>query len=301
MTVILRALIASGEAISWEVVLNEGLPEALLSSLLQSPYLSALVLSFLRGDEPFRILSIREYLEDPEHSLEMLMVRERGGDSSLVHVKRLPEPYSEIIKLNTELANHIRQMSATLAELKENNERLIKQISDVALELSALLRGIAIKQRETEELANRDPLTGAYNRRYLSEELLRRLCFVEPDLDRVVYVIMDLDGFKAINDKFGHARGDEVLRTFASEVMGQIREGKDFLVRMGGDEFLLVLCGVDEGVAKQILRRLEERLAQKDIRFSWGMLCGRELSGKGFDEIYREIDRAMYEMKGAKR
>lgn len=301
MMALLRAMLDGGGSLLWEAILNEGFPEALLSSLLRSPYLSALVLSFLGGDEPFRMLSMREYLEDPEHSLDMLLVRERGGDSALVHVKRLPEPYREIVKLNTELANHIRHMSATLAELKENNERLIKQVSDVALELSVLLRGMAIKQRETEELANRDPLTGAYNRRYLTEELLRRLCFAEPELDRVVYVIMDLDGFKAINDRFGHAKGDEVLKTFAAEVMGQIREGNDFLVRMGGDEFLLVLCGVDEPAAKQVLKRLEERLARKEIRFSWGMLCGKKLSGKGFEEIYREIDRAMYEMKEARR
>jgi diguanylate cyclase (GGDEF)-like protein/PAS domain S-box-containing protein len=115
-------------------------------------------------------------------------------------------------------------------------------------------------QRQLEHLALHDQLTGLANRQLLSERL-------EPALERegdlrrpLAVIVIDLDGFKAINDGFGHATGDLVLRQVALRMESVVR-GTDLAGRIGGDEFVIICDDADERVAAAIAGRVRDAIA----------------------------------------
>jgi diguanylate cyclase (GGDEF)-like protein len=117
-------------------------------------------------------------------------------------------------------------------------------------------------QMRLQYAAERDHLTGCYNRRYLHDQLMRPESAASAQRGRTLTVVLcDIDHFKRINDTHGHANGDEVIRSFAKLLCGMTREGIDSVVRYGGEEFLIVLpdSGLDEGV--ELAERLRSRFA----------------------------------------
>jgi len=111
-----------------------------------------------------------------------------------------------------------------------------------------------------QELATRDELTGCLNRRAMlermAEESLRCARLAQP----MCLVLLDLDHFKHINDRYGHAAGDRVLRGFAEVARSQLR-GIDLLARWGGEEFLLMLVATDAIAGRACVQRLLDALA----------------------------------------
>lgn len=93
------------------------------------------------------------------------------------------------------------------------------------------------------EQAIRDPLTGVYNRHYLDEMLPRELVRASRELSELSIVMIDLDHFKVINDTYGHAAGDEVLKKISACLVSSIRQN-DFIARFGGEEFIIVMPGM---------------------------------------------------------
>lgn len=121
-------------------------------------------------------------------------------------------------------------------------------------------------QKELKQLAERDQLTGCYNRHYLNDHLLgtelaRARRFGHP----VTMVLCDIDHFKRINDSFGHHEGDAVIRTFAGMLQGMTRDGVDAVVRYGGEEFLLVLPATGLAGGEQLAERLREAFAAHTV------------------------------------
>ena len=106
--------------------------------------------------------------------------------------------------------------------------------------LRARLSQIEALQAELREQAIRDPLTGMYNRRYLDETLERELGRAQREGYPVSLVMIDVDHFKNVNDTFGHAAGDSVLRVIGDRLRAETRLG-DMACRLGGDEFLVLL------------------------------------------------------------
>ena len=104
---------------------------------------------------------------------------------------------------------------------------------------------------ELRHQALHDPLTGLANRALLLERLRTLLRTGDP----VTVLALDLDGFKTVNDTFGHAAGDDLLQVVAGRLRTQSRDG-DLVARLGGDEFVLVLAGADEAEAHQIADRM---------------------------------------------
>jgi diguanylate cyclase (GGDEF)-like protein/PAS domain S-box-containing protein len=100
-------------------------------------------------------------------------------------------------------------------------------------------------QARLQELADRDPLTGLLNRRRLEEQLQHQLARCARHGDEAALLIIDLDGFKAVNDTHGHATGDVVLREVAAALSRRARDS-DTLARLGGDEFAVILVGVTD-------------------------------------------------------
>jgi diguanylate cyclase (GGDEF)-like protein len=127
-----------------------------------------------------------------------------------------------------------------------------------------LVRQIAVlKQREAQaqRLADRDGLTGLYNRRKMLDLLESSISDAAQHEQRVGLLFIDLDGFKGVNDDYGHAAGDKLLITVASRIAARARTG-DFVCRYGGDEFVVILPrAADWAAARQVADSIYERVA----------------------------------------
>lgn len=170
------------------------------------------------------------------------------------------------------------------------------------------LTDVTLQVRAREELvlrATTDPLTGAANRASTLTALERALAASSDTFTAVVFV--DLDRFKPINDTYGHAAGDELLRLTAQR-LAQLVRPDDVVGRLGGDEFLLVSSGhAGQATAEALGRRVRDALngpavlsrGTVELRASIGVACGR--AGWDADALVREADQAMYRSKQADR
>ena len=156
-------------------------------------------------------------------------------------------------------------------------------------------------KRVAEELAVTDQLTGLFNRRALMD--------AAPEFDRLVFalVIADIDRFKSVNDTYGHAVGDEVIRKVARELAAEL-SALGLLARVGGEEFALLSSGLSVEALTERLRAVCCRIASTPI-LSRGVAVRVTISagvavaqcGEGFDQLYSAADRALYSAKAAGR
>ena len=172
---------------------------------------------------------------------------------------------------------------------------------------TVILRDVRIERAREKRLryqADRDPLTGALNRRAFDALLAQALA--EPNA-RVTLAFIDIDGFKDINDFYGHATGDAVLIETTHRLSRVLRDG-DALGRMGGDEFAVALVGLDGASARPIVERLEHALeplhevhaATIRIEASLGVASAPEDGGDA-QALLSAADAAMYRAKSARR
>jgi diguanylate cyclase (GGDEF)-like protein len=163
------------------------------------------------------------------------------------------------------------------------------------------------KTRELKELATRDELTRVHNRRHMGELLARQQAQHARNGLPMCIALLDIDLFKSINDRFGHATGDAVLIRFAT-VAGQTLRAVDLLGRWGGEEFLVALPQTSLEQGELALNRIGEALAESDftdlgcdlrLTFSGGLvLLG---SGETISAAIERADQAMYRAKATGR
>ena len=164
----------------------------------------------------------------------------------------------------------------------------------------------------TTELAWRDDLTGAWNRRYLRRLLTEQWAELVAAQGTMTLLVLDLDGFKPINDTYGHLAGDRVLRWAADELRRGFRE-EDRLIRYGGDEFIVALSDVGVAEARSLAERARSgfgsvrfddpqtgRAVELPISFSIGVASFPE-DGQSGDEILALADQRLYEEKRRRR
>ncbi|GAG01759.1 unnamed protein product, partial [marine sediment metagenome] len=146
--------------------------------------------------------------------------------------------------------------------------------------------------------------TGCYNRGYGLELLDRQIKLSHRSKSPLLLTFLDIDGFKAINDNFGHDEGDKVLKEVNGLFKSTLRE-IDIICRMGGDEFLLIFPDSSSKEASPIRNRLKKNLSQlnkrikKDyqIKFSMGFSEYLPDNPKALDELINIADQKMYEEK----
>jgi diguanylate cyclase len=180
------------------------------------------------------------------------------------------------------------------------------QIHRIHQQLSKQVEALGKMEVRTEEvykLAVLDPLTGLNNRRSgeqrLAQEMSRSARYGHP----LTILALDLDGLKQINDRFGHPAGDELIRSFAQRLNKVIR-GSDLAVRLGGDEFLVLLPECKPEGVGQVLGRLSGLQVEcggqlVEVSFSAGWT--NFALGESADELLRRADDALYANKRAPR
>jgi len=153
-----------------------------------------------------------------------------------------------------------------------------------------------------EWLAKTDPLTKLSNRRNIMEILQGQLALFEGTGTRFSVAICDIDGFKSLNDTFGHECGDQILASLALKMTDALRK-RDYLARWGGEEFLLVLPDTDVEEAYVVAERVREHI---DTVFHYGehemsltLTIGVSMFAKGMDiaQCVNRADKALYEGK----
>lgn len=157
------------------------------------------------------------------------------------------------------------------------------------------------REMELSYSSERDPLTGLYNRRNIAEKIDQAL---QKESSLSCLMMMDLDGFKGINDKYGHQTGDLLLKEIAQILASSFR-ADDLVTRLGKDEFLVFLtdlpnCESARSRAERV-RQLVFRLVRDDIRYNVSISIGLSFApkdGRSFTKLYPCADEALY---GAKR
>ena len=168
------------------------------------------------------------------------------------------------------------------------------------------LIGAGIHAEQTiRQLSLHDPLTGLANRRFLRENEKYLIASAKRSRTQMAVLAIDLDDFKAVNDRYGHAVGDEVLITSAERMRQLLRES-DVIARFGGDEFVIVLAQVDDAEAvHEVANRIVESLSQA-ILFTGGGTAhigasvGIAMCSAGketLDDLLKKADAALYAAK----
>ena len=178
-------------------------------------------------------------------------------------------------------------------------------LSVVGIRLVLSVRGLERLSQERHRQAVTDELTGLRNRRFLFRVLDAYFAGYDRNTndESLAFLFVDLDRFKEINDSFGHPAGDELLRQLGARLEGSLRE-EDLLVRIGGDEFAVVLAGSDVGYATLVAERLTEDLrrpfALESVSASIGASIGIAVAPVDATDTARLIwcaDVAMYRAK----
>lgn len=164
-------------------------------------------------------------------------------------------------------------------------------------------------QKELEHRANHDALTGLPNRVLMADRLRQAMATVRRNHGTLALAFLDLDGFKAVNDEHGHDMGDKLLVEMAQDLGAQLRE-TDTLARISGDEFVMILGGLErESDAEPIIARLVEKAARErqidgesiQVTASIGYTFYPQASELDDEMLLKQADEAMYQAKASGR
>ncbi len=207
-----------------------------------------------------------------------------------------------LVYAGARLRRSYRIIGVVNRRLQSANETLEQRVAERTAELEA-------QSRQLERLAQHDSLTGLINYRQLTRLLERALARADRRDSVVVLMFIDLDGFKAVNDTWGHAAGDLVLQMVARRVQAKLR-AEDALARLGGDEFVILLEDVASEAGALRVARLAlaeiESITEADghavtISASIGIASARGQAGaaRGQEALLADADKAMYAAKQA--
>ncbi len=198
----------------------------------------------------------------------------------------------------------MRGVPGPAARHSSDERRELEHLRAINAHLLRELAALKEREAETQKLADRDGLTGLYNRRRMLELLESAIADAVERAQYVGLLFIDLNGFKGINDEYGHAAGDAILTAVASRIAGRVRAG-DIVCRYGGDEFVVVLPNVPDAAA--ITRVADTIRARVALPYS---LYGNEqhlsaaigesmypYDGDSADTLLQRADAAMYRLK----
>jgi diguanylate cyclase (GGDEF)-like protein len=200
--------------------------------------------------------------------------------------------------------DEVESLMVAFSRMLSTIEQQAAEVNQYAVRLDSAYKEIETSNAQLKEFSFKDEVTGLYNRRFFSirleEEVSRYRRFNHP----VSVVLLDLDGFKAVNDELGHAAGDETLRGMA-EILLKHSRGINVICRYGGDEFAILLVETSKAGARLYADRIRYVLPGyrfthgRRITASFGIASLPEDVTPSPDELIRAADEALYAAKRA--
>jgi len=175
----------------------------------------------------------------------------------------------------------------------------VRELEELALRAGPAIEN-AKRFREARQLADLDALTGLHNRRYFHETLSREVARAQRYGRRLALIVLDLDDFKAINDRIGHLSGDAVIAESAERVRDVVRSA-DIACRVGGDEFAVIMPESTLADADQLYRRLQGAVSARPVgqagRLSFSAGMAELQPDDGPTSFFERSDEALYRAK----
>lgn len=200
--------------------------------------------------------------------------------------------------------DEVGTLMSTVAKMLETIEQQAAEINSFAGRLDAAYKELESTNTRLKETSFKDEVTGLYNRRFFSirleEEMQRHRRFNHP----VSVVLLDLDGFKVVNDELGHAVGDETLRDVA-QILVKHSRGINVVSRYGGDEFVVLLVETSKAGARLYADRIRQVVSTfpfshgKHITGSFGIASLPDDEVSTSEDLVRAADDALYAAKRA--
>ncbi|MEA3362393.1 MAG: diguanylate cyclase [Thermodesulfobacteriota bacterium] len=199
---------------------------------------------------------------------------------------------------------HRRQAELEIQQAKEQLESRVEErtseLNRALLEVGDLAAQLNESLQQVEQLAVTDTLTETYNRRKFDETIIHEHQRAERGKSPFSLIMLDIDHFKKVNDKFGHSTGDQVLKQLSRLIRGLVRQG-DLLIRWGGEEFLILLPNTLIEEAGPFAERIRFEVEQEQftdagsITISLGVAQLRE--GDSTDTLLQRVDNGLYQAK----
>lgn len=195
--------------------------------------------------------------------------------------------------------------SYELENYEDEHMRLLETVSRIASDAISK----SLYHAETETRALTDPMTNLPNARSLQIQFEKEVARAARNGSEFQVLMLDLDGFKAVNDTYGHKAGDMLLKEISRVMLGQLRD-YDFLARYAGDEFVAIIPETGETDIKELCERIEKSVAEfqlpvgdgkfANVGVSLGSACYPK-SGETLDQVIISADKAMYSVKATRK
>ncbi len=216
--------------------------------------------------------------------------------------------YKHLVSTPVSEPSHLRHLLADTEESREvladRRQLELERLRSINTHLLREIEALRAREAEAQSLADRDGLTGLYNRRRMQEVLDQVIADAKASNSFVGLLFIDLNGFKGVNDEYGHVAGDKVLTIAATRISARVRVG-DYVCRYGGDEFVVILPNVpDPGAVARVADSIRERVSLpywiNDHEQHLTAAIGESMfpfHGDSADALIQRADQAMYRVK----
>ncbi len=290
-------VLEGNEELLWERMLAE-VYDIVITQVIQSLLLAGLIMWMFNRTVTLHVRRIARHLtrltpDNLDRSLRLDRSPKRHDELSLLE--------GGVNSLQAKLSAYLERQHQDELALAAHRDRLAELVEERTAELRAA-------NVQLEELSRSDPLTGLANRRQFDEikevEFRRALRQDQP----LAVLMCDVDFFKRYNDHYGHAQGDQCLRMVADTLQSVFARAGEVVARLGGEEFVVLLPGVDAEAARRAAVRLQQRLAERElpheasavspyVTFSIGLAVLDPDTMDQFDQLLHRADEALYRAK----
>ncbi len=285
------------EGLLWERLIGE-LTDIVITQVVQSLLLAGLIMWMFNSTVTLHVRRIARHLagltpDNLDQTLRLERSAKRHDELSLLE--------SGVNGLQAKLSAYLERQHQDELALAAHRDRLAELVEERTTELRAA--NVLL-----DELSRSDLLTGLANRRHFDEikevEFRRALRLGQP----LAVLMCDVDFFKRYNDHYGHAQGDQCLQIVAETLKSVFARAGEVVARLGGEEFVVLLPGVDAESAQRSAARLQQRLAERKmphdasavsphVTLSIGLAGFDSDSMDQFDQLLRRADEALYRAK----
>lgn len=286
-----KTVVASGDTIKKAISSEEAAPPVLVVLLGPTAY-QGKQFPLINGSVIGRAHECQIYIDDRSLSRSHARVDLKGADAVVV----------DLGSTNKTVVNGQILASMAPCTLKNNDQIKTGNIIFKFLERGSIE---ALTNQTLFEKANRDALTGAYSKGALLEKAPEALKRAETTGEQLSAIVFDIDHFKKINDGYGHAAGDYVLRDLGRIIGTNLVRGSDFFARYGGEEFVLILASTPLKTAQEIAERIRVTIQNTEfifegkripVQLSLGV-AARNAGEVDWAVLFDRVDKALYQAK----